>query len=166
MTVDEVLRRARSQLGRRIRYELGSGGITPSAPGPEGPDGACDCSGFVAWCLGVGRRIIARFPDWPYGEWLNTETIVRCALDPACAYFDRLDEPRVGALIVYPWRGRRPGHVGIVSAVSPVRVIHCSAGNYRKTGSAVAETDAALFFGRPNWIYAWAKWVDGDSVDV
>jgi hypothetical protein len=52
MTVNELLKRARSALGKKVKYRLGAGGIDPKSPTPASVDNACDCSGFRLLVLG------------------------------------------------------------------------------------------------------------------
>jgi hypothetical protein len=49
MTVAELLQRARSAIGHKVKYRLGAGGIAPKTPPPASTDNACPCSGFDGW---------------------------------------------------------------------------------------------------------------------
>ncbi len=158
MTVTEVLQRARSAIGKKIRYRLGAGGIDPKAPTPASVDNACDCSGFVCWCLGISRKTDHPFYVRLNGGWINTDAIVRDALEPV-GFFRRLENPKVGCLIVFPSkRPQRPyGHVGIVTEVQAgkvSKVIHCSSGNYRRYRDAIRETPPTVFQ-VPDCLFAW-----------
>lgn len=55
-------------------YKLGAGGRNPDDGTPFDRDGRCDCSGFVAHCLGIDRKQ----PD----GWVNTTAIVLDAQHP------------------------------------------------------------------------------------
>jgi len=127
MTVNELLKRARSALGKKVKYRLGAGGIDPKSPTPASVDNACDCSGFVCWCLGISRKtdhpLYVRFN----GGWINTDAIVHDANQPT-GFFRKIDEPKVGCLIVFPSKKpRRPyGHVGIVTEVKEGKVTKSS----------------------------------------
>lgn len=141
MTDALALARAQAALSVPVRYKLGQPGriIYPGATvlPPE-----CDCSGFVFWCLNMERF------QWVDDtvRWLDTTAIWRDARFPR-RWFECID-PVPGCLIVYPDRNGKQGHVGIVSAVvdgKVAAVIHCSAGNYRRTGSAVQETGPEVF---------------------
>src|SRR5512134_3458520 len=152
--MDSPIVRARTQLGK-LKYRLGAGGRKPLAASP-GP--YCDCAGFVTWCLGFDRYQPASRSDFPTvaggWDWVNTDSMIAAARSGK-GWFQELAEPEVGCLVVYPSIYRkgervRVGHVGIVTQV-PTRwdpvigygrltVIHCSAGNYKRTGSAVQET--------------------------
>jgi hypothetical protein len=60
-----------------------------------------------------------------------------------------------GAVVVFPGPPRRAvGHCGIVVAINPVRVVHCSALNWRTTGRAVCETNDTMFR-TTDAVYGW-----------
>lgn len=156
--VDALLERARSAIGRHTRYQLGEGGMSPTAAMPGTPSKGCDCSGFVCWCLGISRKtnhpLYLRFNS----GWVNTDAIIHDAQHPT-GYFTRLDGPRVGSIVVYPSkRPQRPyGHVGLVTSVRGGKartVIHCSSGNFTALGDAIQETGPDVFE-KPETIYAW-----------
>ena len=155
ITVDDLLARARSAIGRGVRYRLGAGGMDPRGEGPGNVNNECDCSGFVCWALGISRQtdhpLYVRFN----GGWINTDAMVHDA-QSSTGFFTRIGEPRVGCIVVYgssPPR-RKVGHVGIVTAVEPeARVLHCSHGNAR-AGDAICET-AVTVFSQPDTIFAW-----------
>lgn len=147
MTVDELIARARSQIGLKTRYALGGG--TVSGEHCRDGRGACDCSGFVLWCLGWPRRDAgAAWLKRATNGWINTDGLWYDATEGPGAWVTPCDRAP-GALIVYPasWMSRRPGpkvgHIGILTA--PDRVIHCSSGNQRRCGDAIGETDTAAF---------------------
>lgn len=166
LTVEELLDRARSALGRGIRYRLGAGGMNPRSESPADANNECDCSGFVCWAFGISRQtdhpLYVRFN----GGWINTNAMVHDAGSPT-GFFTRLAEPRVGSIIVYGAKppSRRVGHVGIVTAVKTdggvarvARVLHCSHGNHARTAEALGETDAAAFR-KADTICAWFEGV-------
>jgi len=165
--VEELLARARLGIGEDIGYVLGA---TPGlgAALPQDENGNADCSGFVAWCFGFKKF----HPELAWlrrvnGGWLNTDGIFT-DLGESTGLFERC-APRPGAVVVYParWYAQRldpqrgklnptVGHIGIVSHVGPtldeggeipreIRVVHCSAGNARRTGCSIGETDDAVF---------------------
>lgn len=156
-TTRELLTRARSVIGRKTRYRLGSGGRDPAAKTPGDP---CDCSGYVCWCLRLSRL----FREDPFmlrtnGGWINTTSIVADARAFGQGLFDRIDIPIPGCLMVYPWHGGRAGHVGIVTetrANRAVRVIHCSKGNDYRSDDAIMETPTTVF-DRADTIFAWYR---------
>lgn len=170
----EVLARAKSALGRRTTYVMGAGGRNPGAELPsmrvvheEGMVDGCDCSGFVAWCLGVDRYLPAWMPHYENGDWFETTAVFRDARAP---WGFVADVPWQAAQIadVLVWGDRKgtdgkhhQGHIGLVSEVDdkgPLSVIHCSLGEYRKTGDAIAETDCGIF-ARNGAIVAMCEWV-------
>lgn len=165
------VRRARAMLGRG-EYGLGSGGRDPAAPDPfgtyqarAGEDPArvhrrqlrgrvwCDCSGFVAWCLGIARKLGG-------GAWFYTDRIVDDARRQLAfadlGYRVPVDQARPGDVVAYgsidrDHDGRRDkiGHTGLIVAVPArvrslrdVRVIHCAASS-NPAGGAVRETSGA-----------------------
>lgn len=165
MRAAEIIARAHRAIGHRTVYRFGAK-PPRAAPLPQDEAGASDCSGFaVGWLLGI----VAYHSEFAWlvkinGGWMNTsgvfaDTGEQTGLFERCA-------PRPGALIVFParWHAQRivaagkgnpvVGHIGIVSSVDPVRVIHCSSGNYRRTGDAIAETSDAVFK-VPVVEYAW-----------
>lgn len=155
------LDRARSAIGLPTVYALGQGGRDPALPHPGRQ---CDCTGFVAWELGTPRRVPSSI------GWIETSRIVRDATGDRLL-FGRVYNPAPEDLIVYgDWTDatgrRRQGHVGVLSVVPPgraddpewwngLRVIHCSKGNWRRLGDAIAETDAEAFRGRA----IFARWL-------
>lgn len=161
MTVMELLARTRHAVGNGIKYKLGAGGMNPLAPLPCNDDNECDCSGDVSWALGVSRYMkgIPWYDKDHNGEWLNTDAIWRDARS-TYGIFEEIGTPKPGAIIVYPKRsGLVAGHVGILTAVNPNWVIHCSSGNYRATGDAIQETGDAVFQ-KYGAIYCWCAWVE------
>lgn len=160
MKASDVVARARSAVGLGIKYRLGSGGMKPSEDYPSNISNECDCSGFVCWTLGISRYQ----PAYPFnGGWVNTDSMVADAYS-AVGFFAMI-LPRPGAVIVYGRKGKTVGHCGIISGVDSqgrvTKVIHCSAGNYRRTGDAIAETDAALWMLRKDSVCVWYAGLDG-----
>lgn len=165
------VRRARAMLGRG-NYGLGSGGRDPRAPDPFGTYQASagedparahrrllrgrvwiDCSGFVAWCLGISRKLAG-------GAWFYTDRIVadarrQLAFDDL-GYRVPVDQVRPGDVVAYgsidrDHDGKRDkiGHTGLVVAVPArvrslrdVRVIHAAASS-SPGGGAVRESSGA-----------------------
>lgn len=140
-----TLERARRGLNKKTAYVLGQGGFKPLQPlTPK-----CDCSGFVAWAIGIPREL-------PPGSdhWLQTDTYWAGGADVGPGLFDRVSEPeaRPGDIYVFPDSGGRQGHMGIISEVSdgrPSKVVHCSSGNFRRTGDAIQETSTSVFATHP-----------------
>ncbi len=159
---DDVVRRARSMTepGYKIVYKLGMGG---TRPGDAMPGQYCDCSGFIAWCYGISRKLDHPWYKETNGGWLETTAVVRDALSTN-GMFDEVprDQALPGDVIVYGDRGGYHGHIALVATVDkngPKTVVHCSKGNYSKYGHAVAETDAGFFFTRPS-VVARASWLE------
>lgn len=118
------------------------------------PAVACDCSGFVAWSLGVPRT-----PQPLSNGWMNTDSIHADAR-AAQTQFKPLAQAVPGALLVYPSPGKgKVGHVGIVTEVGAggkaVRMIHCAPENFLlvprdgRARTAIAETDTGVFDENP-----------------
>jgi hypothetical protein len=142
LTLAAVVRRGRTALGKG-RYGLGKGGRVPQNVIPLDENGYCDCSGFASWCLGVDRYQ----PKDIDGEWIETTAIVRDAFHDK-KLFVAMNDRQPGYLLVYPDANGRQGHVGVISEVvnsKVTKVIHCSTGNERKSGRAIAETDPSVF---------------------
>jgi len=114
-----ALARARSALTMGITYELGRGGYAPTASSPA-QNGKCDCSGFVAWAIGVSRD-----PKKNGHFWIETTLMVRDATG-AQKMFVAIPSPVPGCLVAYPDSGSRQGHTGVVTSVQPMTGIDCS----------------------------------------
>lgn len=195
-TVDALLLRARTMLGRGTVYWAGTGGEDPDAPSaaravqvavawsalsaaeqaelqpvaeaaginlddPALELPACDCSGFVSWALGLPRHLSPPLPG--FGEWIFTDAIHQDALHGQ-RLFTRLDAAVPGCLMVYPKPAdMRFGHVGIVSEVvagRAVRLLHCSADNFRMAPfDAVKENATNAFADQPASIPVWCRQV-------
>lgn len=171
MTVPELLARARQVLPFKVKYKLGTGGMVPEATLPVNHEGTCDCSGYVAWALGISRYQ----PGNPFyktfnGGWVNTDAMAADGKSPF-GFFAALEKPKPGCVIVYP--SNKPklayGHTGIVTAMGgPAqfagisRVIHCASGNSREGRSAVLETLPLAFYGAGKLVsYLWYAGVEG-----
>lgn len=170
MTPDDIVRKARSLIGKPCKYLLGGGGRDPHASHPAtrvyDSQGrllgvGSDCIGFVAWASGFDRFQRA-FPY--YGGWINCDSALGrwdgLQWQPAPGWFTWLPAPEVGCWIVYPsvdlnhdGHRDRIGHVAIVSEVaakgwswSTTKVVHCSySQSVRTDGKAVAETTAEIW---------------------
>jgi hypothetical protein len=88
---------------------------------------------------------------------VNTTSIVEDSKSPD-GLFTLTPKPKPGDVIVYPWKNGRPGHIGLIKEVNakgiPVSVIHCSSGNYRKTGDAIQVTPPVVWAARSDTVYA------------
>jgi cell wall-associated NlpC family hydrolase len=169
VNVAELLKRASSQIGQSTVYRLGGGKTTGESPRDEAS--SCDCSAFVCWALALRKHQ----PEFAWlkkvnGGWYNTDGIWWDALKEPTGYFHEIKAPEPGALIVYPSRatskvaGPKIGHVGVIADVKSgavSSVIHCSSGNWKKTGDAIRRTAPAGVFDRSSAVrIAWCAFVD------
>lgn len=153
MDVNELLMRARSQVGKKTVYGLGRGTTVGTSPRDE--TGACDCSAFVCWCLDI-RKQQTQFA-WLVklnGGWFNTDGIWWDATNESTGFFEKTDKAEPGALVVFPGKatsklpGPKIGHVGVISSVGAdgsYRIIPCSSSNFKQTGDAIRETLPTMF---------------------
>ena len=153
MRRDEIVEKARGAIGHGTLYRLGAG-APETAPHPWDEAGACDCSGFVCWVLGISRfQPHLQFLKSLNGGWMNTDGMYYDASLPA-GLFSPEASPEHGSLIVYPSHsyakkvglngsGPRIGHVGILT--DNRTVIHCSSSNFKLRGDAIEETDTEVF---------------------
>lgn len=163
----EMLARLRSTIGRNTVYALGQGGFRPGNPMPwrSAPADGCDCSGFASWFFEQPRKVnLDMYARWN-GGWFETSAIVRDANSPY-GFFRGIpwSECRVGDVLVWGDRGAAQGHIGIVSEWTlsgPSLVVHCSRGNFNRTGDAIAETDVGIF--QRNGAIA-ARWHEHDAL--
>ena len=158
MKSDDIVARALRSVSNGCVYKLGKGGFSPVNPVPWSSSGHCDCSGFVSWAIGVSRQTDNPWYKKQNGGWFETSAIVADCKTPF-GFFDSVEwnQAKPGMLLVWgdskTATGVRQGHVGIVSGIvttglkmgEPNTVIHCSSGNFRKTGDAIQETDVKIF---------------------
>ncbi len=140
MQVAAVLGRANSAVGQGIRYQLGKGGMNPGSPTPA-VGNKCDCTGFVAWCLGFSRKLNDRFYVEFNGGWFET-TAVWTDIGTNVGILEPSNK-RSGAIIVYPDSAGHQGHIGIL--IDATHVVHCSKGNDTSTGDAIQITALTVF---------------------
>src|SRR5262249_7882667 len=95
-----------------------------------------------------GRYQPHDFPPWD--GWINTDSMI-FESDHDERWFQRIAAPEASCIVVYGSHTsgghRLPGHVGLVvdpTAGAP-RLVHCSHGNDRTFGYAIAETDDAAW---------------------
>jgi hypothetical protein len=140
-STQQTLSRAHSALAKKTVYKLGQGGFDPSKPMTK----ECDCSGFIAWAIGIPREL-------PPGSdhWLSTDEYwaggkpVKDGLFTEIALADAL----AGDLMVYPDSGGHQGHICLINQVDhnlPTFIIHCSLGNWNHFGDAIRITDPSIF---------------------
>lgn len=150
----EIVTKAKSVIGKGIRYKLGHGGIDEKFNLPT-KDNLCDCSGFVCWVLGLSRKTEIPFYK-KHGGWIYTDSMVD-DINSQSGVFERLNFPEVGCIVVYG-AGKAIGHVGIVSEVENgimKKVIHCSSGNDASVSDSIQETSPKIF-NRPDSL--WGKY--------
>ncbi|WP_157179566.1 hypothetical protein [Rhizobium sp. CF142] len=71
MRASAAVNRALSATDKGTRYGLGTGEMDPGNPSPAA-NRKCDCSGFVAWCLGMSRKTREAFYLKWDGGWIGT----------------------------------------------------------------------------------------------
>jgi hypothetical protein len=150
MEVAAVLGRAQAAVAQGIRYKLGKGGMNPGSPTP-GAGGLCDCSGFVAWCLGMSRKSSELFYVHFNGGWIETSAVWNDIASPV-GIFEAVTK-MAGAVVVYPDANGHEGHIGIV--LDATHVVHCSHGNDTKFGNAIQVTPLTVFQNNPATRYGW-----------
>lgn len=151
-----MIDRARTALGLKIQYKLGKGGVKPELSTPA-PQGQCDCSGYVAWCLGISRVMKDPFYKAANDGWFETTAIYKDILSSA-GIFAEVSAPVPGCIAVYGDHGGNQGHIGIVTQVKNnkvQRVIHCSSSAWKNTGDAIAENNLAALTNNPNVRFGW-----------
>jgi len=142
--VEGLLSRARSALGLGIAYGLGRGGTDPTRSRPD-HNGLCDCSGFMAWVVGLSRRK----NENPLGRWFETTNVYNDAKMPSRGkLFTPLERPQIGSIAVYPDRATRQGHMGLVTQVDGGLVgIDCS------SSVGISERSFTFFLNNPKTIF-------------
>ena len=162
ITINEILNasyfinRAKSAIGKGIKYKLGSGGMKPELILPTA-DKQCDCSGFICWVFKISRKTDIPFYQ-KFGGWIFTDSM-EADIKSMSGIFNRIETPEIGCIVVYG-AGNKIGHVGIVSEVKDgkmTKVIHCSSGNNKKFGDAIQETSPVVF-NRPDIL--WGRFTD------
>jgi hypothetical protein len=164
--IQELIDRARSVAMGGCHYGLGCGGFDPTRTHPWDDSMSCDCSGYVAWALGVARHTSNPWYVQQNGGWIETSAIIRDCETPF-GFFAQVmpKDARPGDLLVYGDRSAggkmRQGHVGICTEIDkgPAKVIHCSKGNDRKLGDAIVETDVG-WWTLAGGIVARCAWVE------
>jgi cell wall-associated NlpC family hydrolase len=165
MIAADLIARALSAIGHGCIYALGKGGMNPDSTYPWNKQKQCDCSGFVAWALGVSRHTDHPWYKDQNGGWLETSAIARDALTRGLGMFDLVTwrEAKPGHLIVYGDTQGHQGHVGIVTACSgegPMTAVHCSRGNQTRSHDAIQETGVTVWI-EHNGIVARCALVEG-----
>jgi cell wall-associated NlpC family hydrolase len=157
MTREQVVAKAMSAVGTGTEYSLFEG-----TPGK-----ACSCSRFIAWVLGVPVKIdLPLYRRWN-GGWFETTAVYRDAKSPYGFFREvpwELAEP--ADLVVWPDTVKGQGHMGLVvqakAGLGPAEVVHCSRGNWKRTGDAIRVTDPKVFVLNRAVV---ARWHDFDGED-
>ena len=150
MQVAAVLARAQGATALGIRYKLGKGGMNPGSPTPAA-GGECDCSGFVAWCLGMSRKTTEHFYVNFNNGWIET-TAVWTDIGSSAGIFEATPK-KPGAIVVFPDGNGHQGHIGII--VDNTHVVHCSKGNDTQFGNAIRVTPLTVFNNNSNSRIGW-----------
>jgi len=140
-STQQTMQRAQSALQKNTIYKLGKGGFDPTKPLTL----ECDCSGFIAWSIGIPRELPPKSNKWLSTDeyWAGGEPVKRGLFTEK-----EITEAIVGDLLVYPDNGGKQGHIAIVSKIQngkPALIIHCSNGNFKNYEDAIRETDSGLF---------------------
>ncbi len=100
----QTMKRAKSALKHKTVYKLGKGGFDPSKPMTT----QCDCSGFIAWAIGIPRELPPKS-----NKWLSTDQYWAGGKPVKSGLFTQkdLEEGAVGDLLVYPDSGGHQGHI-------------------------------------------------------
>jgi hypothetical protein len=141
----QTLKRADSVVDTGIQYDLGQGGIAPEQPMTP----RCDCSGFIAWTIGIPREFPPRSQ-----HWLQTTTYWQGGAPVGNNLFHQIDThaAQPGDVFVYPDSRRGEGHISLVTAVAadghPSQIVHCSHGNQTHFHDAIQYTPPTVFMNR------------------
>lgn len=136
----------------RAAYAMGQGGKNPRLACPTA-NGLCDCSGFIAWVLGIIRG-----PRDVKPVWIETSNICKDARTTQQS-FVALTAPIPGCLLAFPDPPGGQGHVALLTHIRGGQWygVDCSSGVYRRTGNAISVRNLDYFRGRPGLTYAWPK---------
>lgn len=152
----DLIEKARKAIGKNTPYVLGAGGYHPEQPLPGGP-GGCDCSGFIAWLIGISRDNrkgqVKGFP-----AWFSTDSIYADAVGKRLLV-ERIPFPEAGCFAVYPdHKGAdgkpKQGHVALVVDPKARTIIDCSSSH---KGITEHVDDMAHFFTRQDAIFCRLK---------
>ncbi|TGD96781.1 CHAP domain-containing protein [Methylobacterium nonmethylotrophicum] len=171
MNVKTLILRATSAIDQNVKYK--SPGVTPSLSANKWPSSevSIDCSGFVAWCFRVSRKVDHPLYKKVNGGWFET-TGIHADVGSSVGYFSQISKPKVGCILVYPdYKGSdgkvHDGHMGIVLEVDDSKtgiaavtsIVHCSVSNDR-TGSAIQATGPAIWLNRKESLIGWRDDLD------
>lgn len=161
IAADTVVSRALSAVGCDTVYDLGGAPPPLSAAAWPSRGARTDCSGYVAWCLRMSRRVDHPLYRRINGGWFETSAVFADGSDKT-GFFVKVAKAAPGDLLVYPDRVRdgavRQGHIGVVvdaagAGVAGVsRVAHCASSHFREHGDAVRVTGADAWRAREDSI--------------
>jgi hypothetical protein len=173
MVPEQAIARARSQLGARTVYRSGGGKINPVSTDCRDELRSCDCSALLCWIYRINKYQGNEFwwlkelnGGWANtdGIWVDARGLENSGPEIMTGNFYEITSPRPACGVVYPaaWvsktHGPRVGHCGIVTKVNDdgsYQVLHCSSGNYKRTGDAIQETSGKLFERIRSRIFVW-----------
>jgi hypothetical protein len=151
------MQRARSAIGKDTRFELSKGGKDPIALHPA-ENGACDCSGFIAWVLGLSRQTTNPYYLNKMGGWMDVSTMQEDMKETG-GFLSPCD-PHPGCLVAYGSGRDSNRNIAIVTVVEsiggkaiPTRVISCTRENWAKANDSIQETAADRFVQDPTTVY-------------
>jgi len=113
----ELITRARSACKFSVDYKMGKGGFNPNSDSPA-DNGLCDCTGFVAWVLGISRKPKPLRPWW-------IESTELWSRSKAGDTFSRLSTAVPGCVAVWPDSHGHSGHAAIITEVRGTELYGC-----------------------------------------
>lgn len=131
--IDAAAELQRLQRTHPVKYAAYSAGMKEAGlTVADLPARACDCTGYVAWALGIARhpvKLAGKSEAWFFTNDIHADA------RGAQQSFVQLDAPQVGAMLVYPGveSQGKVGHIGIITAVEDgqaLRMLHCAPENF------------------------------------
>jgi hypothetical protein len=164
-TAREAVRLALNWVGYG-KYHLGAASNIFGSTPLDG-EGACDCSSFVGWAIGIDRsQKWGDYDTWRAIDdvWHLDNTGRAISPGPRLLYDPVMpgDSPRPGDLVVKPGTDMYIGHIGVITAVDAgymdsgenwykhLQVAHCTAGS--RYPYAIQKTDASPWLGHMAYI--------------
>mgnify|MGYP002639546124 FL=1 len=140
-------------------YTLGAGGYGWAQ---REFDDECDCSGFMAFCLGLSRKPSTAFQVKGRQYWFSTDSMVAAGKEGL--FFREVGSLTPGSIVAYPDRNRdgkvTQGHTAYVSEIRngiPFGY-DCSSSQSRKTGDAIKLRSLAFFNRRKTTVWMKPTW--------
>lgn len=155
MKAAEVVARALDACNKGCTYQRGKGGMHPLDPLPFRVPEGCDCSGAFAWFLGISRHVVRGHPL--HGlfkfQWIETTKVYQDAFQGTNGGFLKMpwtmSLPGDGVVFPDDHSAKKDGHIGLVVETvdgSPSMIVHCSKGNERTHGDAIARTSVDRYW--------------------